>query len=524
MKPSTKRICVVIREATPLRVEEAIAGSEQNADLLELRLDYLSGKDLTARNLSGWIQKTNRPVILTLRRTANGWKFPGSEEDQISILRTLLHVGAAYIDLEIESVEGFLNNNLDPLRGGSCRLIVSYHNFQDTPPDLTSVYERLREVHADIVKIATFGLHFEDNLRMLDLARAASRHGQPIVLLVMGELGIYSRVAGLALGSLWTYGSVEAGMESAPGQLTTAELRDLYGVNGIQQDTRIYGVVGYPLDHSLSPHIHNPAFSAMGINARYLPFPVKDMGDFGPHLKRFDGFSVTIPHKINVLRYVDDIDETVKQVGAANTVAKRDGKLVAYNTDVTGVEKALEQAFHSGIHSVILLGTGGAARAAAWVLAKHECNVTVLARDTDKARAFAREFGFSHDALKHAFRYRGDLLINATSTGMSPKIDESPVPEDALDYRHVFDMVYNPLETLLLRNARKKSSVIAGLEMFVAQAARQFELWTGSEPPVGLMRQIVVAHLTPRIGDSLPRPTDRNQDKATHGGKLESSH
>jgi shikimate dehydrogenase len=233
----------------------------------------------------------------------------------------------------------------------------------------------------------------------------------------------------------------------------------------------------------------------LGLNARYLPFPIQDLKEFGPHLRRFAGFSVTIPHKVQILDFVDVVDETVKQTGAANTLVHRAGKLLAYNTDVYGTQQALKKAFDDGVDTATLLGTGGAARAAALVLQKMNCEVTVLARDTQKARRFAEEFGFAGDTLSHAASYKGDLLINATSVGMSPGIDQSPLPAKALDYRYVFDMVYNPLETRLLREARLGSTVISGVEMFVAQAARQFELWTEHEAPTQLMREIVLRQL-----------------------------
>jgi shikimate dehydrogenase len=272
-------------------------------------------------------------------------------------------------------------------------------------------------------------------------------------------------------------------------------LKDLYAVDGINESTQVYGVIGWPIGHSLSPHIHNPALRQQGLNARYLPFPIKDLKDFVPQLRRFAGFSVTIPHKVQILDFVDVIDETVKQTGAANTLVNREGKLYAFNTDVYGTHQALRKAFEDGAHRATLLGTGGAARAAALVLKERECAVTVLARDARKAERFAGEFGFSCDALNQAGRYNGDLLINATSVGMSPAIDESPLPSDALNYRYVFDMVYNPLETRLLREARGRSVVISGVEMFVAQAARQFELWTGCQAPAQLMHDIVLRQL-----------------------------
>lgn len=485
----------MVRESSPERVAHAIEQSRQSAGTLELRLDYLSPSYLTPVNVGSWVRLANCPVILTLRREPNGGKFAGGEAEQIKLFTSLLKVGAAYIDLEIETIEGYLKGNLSSLRSAPVRWIASYHNFEDTPADLDGTYERLVRTKPDVVKLATQACRFEDNFRMLELTRRAQREDQPIVAIVMGELGVFSRIAALGVGSLWTYGSLGRGQESAPGQLKAEELKKVYAVGRLREDTAIYGVIGYPVGHSLSPHIHNAAFQYHGVNACYLPFAIPDLVDFGPHLKRFAGFSVTIPHKVRILDYVDVVDETVRLTGAANTLVKRDGKLLACNTDVAGVKQALTEPLRRGIHQATLLGTGGAARAAALVLKEIGCQVTVLARDVRKAGAFAGEFGFRHDAVERGAQYHGDLLINATSAGMFPNVDETPLQSEALDYRCVFDMVYNPLETKLLREARQRSLTISGVEMFVAQAARQFELWTENEAPVPLMREIVLQRL-----------------------------
>jgi len=473
-------------------MEASIVRAREAGKLFEFRLDYLRPEVLSPSNVAKWVELAHGPVVLTLRRRANGGEFDGSEEAQVRILESLR---GAFIDLEIETIESFLGGSLAPLKSTSCTWIASYHNFQETPADLAAIYRRLKNSGAAVLKIATQAVNFEDNFRLFDQAENARRDGIPIIIAAMGELGTFSRLIATGRGSLWTYASLQKGCESAPGQITASELKHLYSVDEVDESTQVYGVIGWPVGHSLSPHIHNPALRRSGLNARYLPFPIKDLQDFGPHLRRFAGFSVTIPHKVQILDFVDVHDETVKQTGAANTLVNRDQKLFAYNTDVYGTQQALKKAFEEGVHRTTLLGTGGAARAAALVLKGENCNVTVLARDARKAERFAGEFGFTSDALSQAGRYKGDLLINATSVGMSPDIDESPLPADALEYRYVFDMVYNPLETRLIREARRGSVVISGVEMFVAQAARQFELWTGRHAPAELMREIVLRQL-----------------------------
>jgi len=486
------KVCVVVRESDPSSMAASIVRAREAGGVLEFRLDYLKPQDLSASNVAKWVELAQKPVVLTLRRRANGGEFDGSEEAQVQILKSLC---GAFIDLEIETIETFLGGNLAPLKSNSSTWIASYHNFQETPADLAAIYRRLKNSGASILKIATQALKFEDNFRLLEQAQVAQQDGIPIIIAAMGELGTFSRLTATGRGSLWTYASLQKGSESAPGQFAASELKHLYSVDDINESTQVYGVIGWPIGHSLSPHIHNPALRQLGLNARYLPFSIKDLKDFGPHLRRFAGFSVTIPHKVQILDFVDVVDETVKQTGAANTIVNRGQKLFAFNTDVYGTHQALRKAFEAGIHRATLLGTGGAARAAALVLKEREYAVTVLARDPRKAERFAGEFGFASDALNQAGRYKGDLLINATSVGMFPAIDECPLPTDALNYRYVFDMVYNPRETRLLREAQRESVVISGVEMFVAQAARQFELWTGHQAPTELMRDIVLRQL-----------------------------
>ena len=211
--------------------------------------------------------------------------------------------------------KAFLGGSLAPLKSTSSTWIASYHNFQETPADLAAIYRRLKNSGADILKIATQAVSFEDNFRLLEQAQVAQRDGIPIIIAAMGELGTFSRLIATGRGSLWTYASLQKGRESAPGQFTASELKHLYSVDEIDESTQVYGVIGWPVGHSLSPHIHNPALRQLGLNARYLPFPIKDLKDFGPHLRRFAGFSVTIPHKVRILDFVDVIDETVQANG-----------------------------------------------------------------------------------------------------------------------------------------------------------------------------------------------------------------
>jgi 3-dehydroquinate dehydratase / shikimate dehydrogenase len=497
----SNRICVVIRERDEAAVETALRSSRNVAGFCEIRLDYLPSHQITPANLGKWVKLAGTAVIVTLRRTANGGEFGGDEAGQIRVLESILQCGAAYFDLEIETVENHLKGRLDLLRKGQSRWIVSYHNFQETPRDLSQVCHRLLACKPDVVKIATKACTFADNFRLLDLIREARLSRKDLILVAMGELGAYSRILGPGAGSFLTYASTERGRESAPGQFTAEELNKVYRVNEIQAETKIYGVIGYPIGHSLSPYVHNAAFQSYGLNACYLPLAVPDLSDLSARLKYFAGLSITIPHKVSMLRYVDRQDETVHSTGAANTLVIRPDRIDAHNTDVAGVLTALREPIEKGIRQVTLLGTGGAARSAAVVLKHLDCQVSVLARDREKAKAFATEFGFAFSQLSEASKFSGDLLINATAVGMFPRVDEIPIPSEAIRYRYVFDMVYNPLETRLLQAARSRAIAISGLEMFLGQAARQFELWTGQQAPLQLMREVALARLA-RPGES----------------------
>ena len=493
---SNRKICIAIGEKNASRIEEAIRKSGSSAAYLELRLDFLDRIDVCCSTFQAWKSLAGIPLIVTFRRRSNGGGFGGNEAEQVAVLEKAVEADVPFVDIEIETIESFLNGRLSSLKRTATRFIVSYHNFEETPADLEAIYHRLRRIKPDVLKIATLARSFSDNFRLLDLIEKAKGENLPIIVVAMGELGLYSRIVAPARGAFLTYGSVDSGRETAPGQLSATDLQDLYCLENMDAETEIYGVIGYPVGHSLSPHIHNAAFQIRDFNARYLPFSIPNLRDFGPHLRRFGGFSVTIPHKVGILDHVDDVDSQAQQIGAANTLVKRDKRIRAYNTDVDGIRYALRGPLREGVRQVMLLGAGGAARSAALVLKEAHCDVTVLARDRERARLFAQEFGFAHDLLSKAYKYRGDLLINSTPIGMFPQTDETPLSEDLINYRYVFDMVYNPLETRLMRESGSKAKVISGLEMFVAQAAKQFELWTGLEAPRDLMEAVVVKKLS----------------------------
>ena len=475
--------------------EAEILKSRADSDVMEFRLDYLDPAQVTLELMGRWVSMAGVPVIATLRRKPYGGLFIGSKVDQLEILSKIQGAGFAFLDIEIETLEVLLPTELGKIKRGPSRLIASYHNFKKTPLNLDPIFHRILAVEPDVVKIATLATSFSDNFRLIQIINLAKDRGVAIIPVAMGELGAYSRLVASSCGALLTYASSRKGKEAAPGQLTAQAMHYVYRLNAINPNTVFYGVIGYPIGHSLSPHIHNYAFEQAGLDCRYLPLPTSNLEDFSPHLENFSGLSVTLPHKVSILKYVDSRHESVKQSGAANTLVKGDRGFCAYNTDLEGIRYALRDCLDGQLPRVVLLGAGGAARSAALVLKEVGCQVTVLARDQNKAQQLANDFDLESDSLDQVEQYSGDLLINATPVGMSPNSHEHPVSEAILNYGTVFDMIYNPLETWLIRKARANARVVSGLEMFVGQAARQFQLWTGLEAPIQGMREVVLQQL-----------------------------
>jgi 3-dehydroquinate dehydratase/shikimate dehydrogenase len=297
-------------------------------------------------------------------------------------------------------------------------------------------------------------------------------------------------------GSALAYAAV--GDSTAPGQLSVAEMRELYRADRLDRRTRIYGVIGDPIAHSLSPQMHNAAFVARRVNAVFLPFLVRDLKDFITAQEELglSGFAVTLPHKQRILRHLDECDPLAAQIGAVNTVVVRGGgKLYGYNTDYVGVLRAVERRVQLAGSRVLLLGAGGAARAAAFALHEAGAIVSICSRRPQMAKALARAAGA--EAIMRP-RLRGeffDAVINATPVGMG-KNDGSPLRAYELNCRVVMDMIYRPMETPLLRLARRRGiETVSGVEMFLAQGAAQWEIWMGERAPEKIMRRTVLAAL-----------------------------
>jgi 3-dehydroquinate dehydratase/shikimate dehydrogenase len=331
-------------------------------------------------------------------------------------------------------------------------------------------------------------------MAILHLLDRAKGEGKRLIALAMGEAGIITRVMAMARGGFLTFGSLGRGRESAPGQLTCRELKQVYSVDNLSPKTKITGIIGKPVHHSASPAMHNAVFNALSLDMVYLPFEVSDLREFfdatgGEQLR---GLSVTIPHKTAVMNLMDEIDETALRIGAVNTVVIRDGRLRGYNTDAAGAMEPLEKICNLENESCAVLGAGGAARAVVCGLVERGAAVTVFARDPIRAQPIAESFGVRVLPLDEFAASGAQVVINATQLGMRGQAeDEIPVPREALRGRLIaYDLVYNPLDTRFLREAREEGCrIITGLDMLVCQAALQFRLWTGMDAPVELMRR-----------------------------------
>jgi 3-dehydroquinate dehydratase/shikimate dehydrogenase len=495
-------ICVALMPETTAVALDAMAEAAKVADLAELRLDAMREFDL-ARLLAA----PPCPTIVTYRPQREGGLYDGPEPARLETLRQAALLGARYIDVEHDSITALGDVPRE-------KVIISYHNFQETPADLADTYARLAATGAGVVKVAVMARHILDTVAVLRILRDARK---PTIALSMGPRGVLTRVLAAKFGGLLTYAcmpdSPSSPRASAPGQIPATELRQLYRVDRMGPQTRVYGVIADPVGHSLSPRIHNAAFAETGIDAVYLPLWVEgDPAAFVRAMREFDfdGYSVTIPHKQAVMAAADEIEPLARQIGAINTIQRRaDGSLFATNTDWTAGLAAIEAAVGKGWLAgkrALVVGAGGVGRAMAFALKEAGAEVTLTDVDEARVEALAKDVGVGTMPL--ASLQRGgsgdpprtnwDALLNCTPIGMHPKVDATPVPREVLrPGMLVYDAVYNPLETRLLREAREAGCrTVAGIDHFVRQAVEQFELWTGRPAPVETMRRVVVEALT----------------------------
>ncbi|HET7294286.1 MAG TPA: shikimate dehydrogenase [Vicinamibacteria bacterium] len=477
------QICVSLTEETTERTIDRMVDLAPVADLFEIRGDLVLDLDLLTL-----LRAKTKPLVFTCRPVAEGGRFDGDVARRRALLLEAAKRGFDWVDVELRS--GFLEVMLEKSGNG---LIVSWHDLEGVPEDLEGLYARMCERGADVVKIAVTPRTFADVGRLVALAESASRRGGvPLVAIAMGPLGIFTRVLAGRYGAPFTYASAAAGFEAAPGQLEASVMADLFRVRDIGPDTKVYGVLGTDVARSLSPILHNRAFEARGLRAVYVPLQTDALEPFIRALPalRLSGFSVTRPFKTAILEHLHEIEEDAALCGSVNTVVIHDGLLQGSTTDGRGVTAPLRRLLDLQGRAVTIVGAGGAARAAALALHRKGARVTVLARDPGQARAIAAAVGCGWGDLGDGLAREYDVLVNATPVGSHACHDDTPVPAELLrPGAVVFDMVYDPLETRLLREATAAGCrTIGGLEMLIAQALAQFETWTGLEAPHEVMK------------------------------------
>ncbi len=458
----------------------------------ELRLDYLHDLSRLEIELHRMLARLRYPqTIATCRRAEAGGHFQGSAEEQIEVLSAAVRAGCQWVDIEVESVNALREPPFKAL--APAKVIVSYHNYRNTP-ELGAIYRRLARLPVSAVKIASHARELQDNLKVLKLLKANRRRQPKLVALAMGNSGICSRVLAFQWGCPFTYASAGNHNSVASGQLAAESMRSVYHVEHLDERTQLYGVVGTHSSMSLSPAMQNIAFQAKRVNALYLPCETARLSDFLKFARslKFAGFSVTMPFKRAIMRELSWMDPLAEQIGACNTVAIRHGKWMGWNTDSTAVVEVLTKRLRLPGSRILILGAGGAARAAAYALRAEGADVFIAARREAAARKLARSVAAEALPWDSADSLEVDAVINATPVGMAPHSDSHPIDLARLRTRVVFDMVYYPVETRFLSEARGRGLVtISGLEMLVAQGARQFEIWTGEAAPTALMEQAV---------------------------------
>jgi 3-dehydroquinate dehydratase/shikimate dehydrogenase len=499
MPSGADNLCVVIGRTRHKMIQvEILEAAKRGARLIEIRLDFLA----KAPDFKRLLAAKPCALLATVRRQQDGGRWNGTETQRRMLLRQAIVAGFDWVDVETDAAD-------EIRRYKDVKRIVSYHNVREMPADLEKIYERMCKQDPDVVKLAVAAQQPSDNLRLLDLLKDPPK---PTVTICMGDIGFPSRILAGKYGAPFTYVAFNKERTIALGIPSFEEMKHVYHYHRVNADTEVFGVIGDPIGHSLSPVIHNFALEQLGINAVYVPFRVP-RGELKTFLQQYDsipvrGYSVTIPHKEAALAFAKHKEETAIRVGAANTLVRDANGFSAFNTDYQAARASLlanlappvpegQPPWHE--QRILLLGAGGVARAVAHLLHREGGQVTVSNRTQERARDLANEVGCKFIGWETRHTVPCDLLVNCTPVGMHPNVDESPVhPSFLTPDMKVFDTIYMPETTMLIKDARARGcKVLTGVDMFVRQAEMQFRLFTNREPPQDLMRTVVKRALSP---------------------------
>ncbi|HVH88426.1 MAG TPA: type I 3-dehydroquinate dehydratase, partial [Terriglobales bacterium] len=430
------RVCIALRASNPADLIDKIEAASNDNSLLELRLDYLPRPALVFPKLKQFAE-FHRDVLLvgTCRRAINGGKFRGSVASQFDVLSKAVAAGCQLLDVELETAKALKPQEINKLRQ-QAGIIISFHDFRGTKK-LEETWAAMSQLPTDYIKIVSTAKSLSDNVKMLRLLEQRS-DVMTTVGVCMGEQGVISRILNVRSGSAFTFASVQVGEETAPGQIAARVLRDVYRIEMVDAATKVYGVAGNPIGHSLSPQMMNTAFRRENINAVYVPLQTSDVGDLLNCVREIpvQGISITIPLKEDVVKHLDKTDSLSARIGACNTLIRsQDGKLYGFNTDVAGVVRPLEQRLQLAGAKVLVIGAGGAARAAVFGLRERNAEVWVMNRTTDKGQKLARQAHAHYVSRPQLKKLQFDIIINATPVGMSAARPQSPLDESELQTR-----------------------------------------------------------------------------------------
>lgn len=492
--------------------------ARMGAELVELRIDYV----LRTINLKRLTEDRPTPTIITCRRPKDGGRWRGTEEDRVILLRTAVTTGVDYVDIEEDIADQIP-------RFGNTKRIVSYHNLKETPDNIEELHASMLKKDPDVIKIATFANSPKDNLRVLRLIQSSP---VPTAAFCMGEFGTISRIMCRKFGSPFSYAALNVERSLAPGQFTFKQMKELYRYDEINSDTEFLGVIADPVGHSLSPAMHNELLHRDQVNKVYLPFrvPREHLDEFMECVGELGitGLSVTIPHKESILRFVSGLDEDVAGIRAANTLVIKDKTIYAYNTDckaamlsLAHAEGKFEDPQPFAGRKALILGSGGVAKAMTFGLKSGGADVMISGRNTKTTEKMCLDLKCKPIDWSARHDTEADYIINCTPAGMHPDLNSTPFDTERLSSRTlVFDTVYNPRQTLLLKGARERGcKIITGVDMFVRQAAMQYKLFTGRDPNVAEMKRIFLEAINPAKFAKVGAPDSKNGDAKSDSAK-----
>lgn len=499
------KICVSVCAETADEILQQIRDAEELADVIEVRFDCLRPTQIvTLLNVLKREFDSDTDRLLATFRSKEQGGFRTLTDDERNSFWNGADMPFWSADFEEDIIGDSFSRHLK-------KKICSFHDFSGVPKNLEEIYERLRKTDADVIKIAVQADDITDTIPIWKLLERAKSDNMSFIPIAMGEAGKWTRILGLAHGAFMTYASLGEGTETAPGQTTAADMRDVYRVKELDAKTDVYGIIAGDSSYSVSPFMHNAAFKTRGLNSVFVPLQTRDLNEFMKRMVKsetrefelnFKGFAVTNPHKQSIIKYLDDVDETARDIGAVNTVKVENGKFYGYNTDASGFIEPLRKQF--GVLSgarVAVIGAGGAARACIYALKNEGADVSIFARDPHKAQKLGNEFNITvrqlttdHRPLSTDF----DIIVNATPIGTKGLLQNETIAmaDQLKNVKLVYDLTYNPSETRLIHEARQAGvPTLGGLEMLTAQGAKQFELWTGKTAPVDEMSAAVKKRL-----------------------------